>query len=261
MISTQQFSDKRHLTGLVSLDQKLGMEFSDVKGIPDGSLILVEVPPSASIPLLFVQRILLNWATNENNYIFYMFSSRPKILIQRELNAYKWSTAEYENKNWFWQDMRQVTTTHRASSSRVGAIDIKRKTYTKNVFKTMEQYKKEKGITPFSIIDDLLWMKEELLDENPSEVMEFLKDLLDLIQRLGGVHFFVLPNGILNHVVENILEAFSQGIFRFSREIRGAKLRDFLTITKLTGVAFVSEELEVTPSEKLGFQIESTRKI
>ena len=245
----------------MSLDQKLGMEFSDVKGIPDGTLILVKVPPSASIPLLFVQRILLNWATNENNYIFYMFSSRPKTLIQRELNAYNWSTSEYEGRNWFWQDMRQVTTTHRASSTRVGAIDIKRKTYTKHIFKSMEQYKKEKGIIPFSIIDDLLWMKEELLDENPSEVMGFLKDLLDLIQVIGGVHFFMLPNGILNPVVERILEAFSQGIFNFTRDIRGAKLRDFLTITKLTGVAFVSEELEVTPSETLGFQIESTRKI
>ena len=66
------------LTGIRSLDQKLGMELATRRGIPQGSFILVSYPPGTVIPTLFIQRILLNWAQQSaNNVIFYVHSSRP----------------------------------------------------------------------------------------------------------------------------------------------------------------------------------------
>ncbi len=255
-------TEKKFLTGLPSLDQKLGMELSLDKGIPNGSIIMVHTPPSSNLPTLFIQRVLLNFVEQSPDHVvFYLYSSRPKNQILREFHAYNWNVEKYENQQWFWENMYQVSSPHRASSARIGNIEIKRKTYIKRVYRRIEQIQQMKEIIPFTCIDNLLWMKEEQLDENPSMVIEFLRDIQNYVNEIGGVHFFIVPKGILNPVAENIIEATVQGIFDFDREIRGNKVRDFFFIAKMVGLSYISETLEVAPSEEQGFRIESTSKI
>ena len=255
-------TEKKFLTGLPSLDQKLGMEMSIDKGIPNGSVIMVHTPPSSNLPTLFIQRVLLNFVEQDPKHVvFYLYSSRPKIQIIREFEAYNWKVEPYENKQWFWENMYQLSSPHRASSARIGNIDIKRKTFIKRVYRRIEQIQQMKDIVPFTCIDNLLWMKEEQLDENPSAVIKFLREILDYVNKIGGIHFLIIPKGILNPVTENIIEATVQGIFDFEREIRGNKVRDYFFIAKMVGLSYVSETLEVAPSEEQGFRIESTSKI
>ncbi len=254
--------ERKYLTGLRSLDQKLGMEFSHEKGIPNGTIILVNAPPSSNLPTLFVQRILLNLVEQDpNNIVFYLYSSRPRSQIVREFHSYNWDVERFENSQWFWENMYKVSSPHKASSSRIGNIDIRRKTYIKRLFHRILQIHQSRGHTPFTCIDNLLWMKEELLDEDPASVIEFLKHIQDYVDAVGGIHFLLLPKGILNPVAERILEATVQGIFDFKREIRGNRVRDYFVISKMVGLSYVSETLEVSPSEEQGFRIESTAKI
>jgi hypothetical protein len=111
------------------------------------------------------------------------------------------------------------------------------------------------------IFDDLLWMKEDRLDEDSSDLISFIKSTILSFTKIGGVHFFLLPQDVLDPVAERIIMNAAQGIFHFTRNTVGSRIKDTFAITKLMGVAFVSENLDITPSETEGFKIESTAKI
>lgn len=127
--------------------------------------------------------------------------------------------------------------------------------------KDMVHLSKNQGSKCFSVVDNLLWIKEEELDEKPDALIEFLKDLTDLILQIGGVHFLLLEKDIINPVAERLIMSNVQGIFDFSRGQKGAKTVDRFSISKLVGLAFISENMEISPSETLGFIIESTGAI
>jgi hypothetical protein len=104
-------------------------------------------------------------------------------------------------------------------------------------------------------------MKEDRLDEDSNDLITFLKGVIQSLTKIGGIHFFLLPQGVLDPVAERIIMNSAQGIFYFSRSTVGSRIKDTFAITKLMGVAFVSENLDLTPSEVEGFKIESTAKI
>ena len=106
-----------------------------------------------------------------------------------------------------------------------------------------------------------LWMKEDRLDEDSNELITFLKDSIMSFAHIEGVHFFLLPQDVLDPVAERIIMNAAQGIFYFSRSRVGSRIKDNFAITKLMGVAYISETLEITPSEAEGFKIEATAKI
>ncbi|MHA1259726.1 MAG: hypothetical protein ACTSSG_06750 [Candidatus Heimdallarchaeaceae archaeon] len=250
------------LTGIRSLDQKLGMEMSSRKGLPKGSLILVSYPSDTVIPTLFIQRILLNWAANkEENVIFYVHSSRPYDHVLRSFKAYEWDVSPFEGKNWYFENMFDLTSSTMNSTLKLGKIEVRRKTYVKRVLDRMMHVKETQKKQCFSVFDDLLWMKEDRLDEDSNALITFLKNTIMTFAKIGGVHFFLLPQGILEPVAERIIMNASQGIFYFSRSVIGSKIKDNFAITKLMGVAYISETLDITPSEIEGFKIESTAKI
>ncbi len=248
-------------TGIRSLDQKFGMELSSKRGIPSGSVIVVSYPASSVIPLLFVQRIVLNWAQRlDFNRVFYVHSSKPFNLIEQSYQAYNWDISPYKDKSFFFEnmyDMDSSTTT----SIKIGKIEVKRKTYVKRIVEKMLHVKETQKKHCFSVFDDLLWIKEDKLDDDPNSLISFLKQLIQMFSKIGGVHFFLLPQNILNPVAEQIILNYVQGIFRFTRDRVGSMLRDTFVISKLMGVAYISEVLDVSPSEEEGFKIESTGKI
>ncbi|MHA2357927.1 MAG: RAD55 family ATPase [Candidatus Heimdallarchaeaceae archaeon] len=250
------------LTGIRSLDQKLGMELSSRRGIPEGSLILVSYPSDTVIPTLFVQRILLNWAQKKGeNVIFYVHSSRPYDHVLRSFQAYEWDVTPYENKNWYFENMFDLSSSTMTSALKLGKIEVRRKTYVKRIIEKMLHVKDTQNKQCFSVFDDLLWMKEDRLDEDSNALITFIKDAIMSFARIGGVHFFLVPQGVLDPVAERIIMNASQGIFYFSRNTVGSRIKDNFAITKLMGVAYISETLEVSPSEAEGFKIESTAKI
>jgi len=248
-------------TGIRSLDQKLGMEMSSRKGLPQGSLILVRYPSETVIPTLFIQRILLNWAQNSDNVIFYVHSSRPYSHILNSFNAYEWDVKPFEGKNWYFENMFDLSSSSMASSLKLGKIEVKRKTYVKKIIDRMLHVKENQKKQCFSVFDDLLWMKEDRLDEDSNALITFLKGTIMSLTKIGGVHFFLLPQDVLDSVAERIIMNAAQGIFDFSRSTVGSKIKDTFAITKLMGVAYVSENFDLTPSESEGFKIESTAKI
>ncbi len=250
------------LTGIRSLDQKLGMELATRRGIPQGSVILVSYPPGTVIPTLFIQRILLNWAQQSaNNVIFYVHSSRPYDHVQNSFRAYNWDVSPYEGKNWYFENMFDLSSSSMTSALKLGKIEVKRKTYVNRILDRMLHVKESQNKHCFSVFDDLLWMKEDRLDEDSTELISFMKNTIIHFTKIGGVHFFLLPQGVLEPVAERIIMNSAQGIFHFSRNTVGSRIKDTFAITKMMGVAFVSENLDITPSEAEGFKIESTAKI
>ena len=249
-------------TGIRSLDQKLGMELSARRGIPNGSMIIVSYPSETVIPKLFVQRILLNWAQDvKNNLVFYVHSALPYELVLRAFKAYNWDVAPYKGKSLIFEDMYNLKSTTMGTALKLGRIEIRRRTYVKKVIERMKHVKETQNKRCFSVFDDLLWMKEDELDSDPTSLIMFLKDLVQSFTQIGGVHFMLLPQEILDPVAERILMNSAQGIFYFSRTSVGSRIKDNFAITKLMGVAYVSETLELTPSEVEGFKIETTGKI
>lgn len=250
------------LTGIRSLDQKLGMELATRRGLPQGSFILVSFPSDTVIPTLFIQRIVLNWAQqSDDNVIFYIHSSRPYDHVERSFKAYNWDVKPYEGKNWFFENMFDLSSSAMTSALKLGKIEIKRKTYVNRILDRMLHVKETQNKQCFSVFDDLLWMKEDRLDEDSNELITFLKNTIMSFSKIGGVHFFLLPQGILDPVAERIIMNAAEGIFHFTRSSVGSRIKDTFAITKLMGVAFVSETLDLTPSEAEGFKIESTAKI
>ncbi len=250
------------LTGIRSLDQKLGMEMAKRRGIPQGSFILVSYPSDTVIPTLFIQRILLNWAKkSSDNVIFYVHSGRPYDHVQSSFKAYNWDVKPFEGKNWYFENMFDLSSTSMTSALKLGRIEVKRKTYVNRIIDRMYHVKESQNKQCFSVFDDLLWMKEDQLDEDSNALITFLKSTLMSLTKIGGVHFFLLPQGVLDPVAERIIMNAAQGIFHFTRNSVGSRIKDTFAITKLMGVAFVSETLDITPSESEGFKIESTAKI
>ena len=250
------------LTGIRSLDQKLGMELATRRGIPQGSFILVSYPPGTVIPTLFIQRILLNWAQQSaNNVIFYVHSSRPYDHVQNSFKSYNWDVSPYEGKNWYFENMFDLSSSSMTSALKLGKIEVKRKTYVNRILDRMLHVKESQNKQCFSVFDDLLWMKEDRLDEDSTELIAFMKSTIMHFTKIGGVHFFLLPQGVLEPVAERIIMNSAQGIFHFSRNAVGSRIKDTFAITKMMGIAFVSENLDITPSEAEGFKIESTAKI
>lgn len=250
------------LTGIRSLDQKLGMEMSSRRGIPTGSLIVVSYPSDTVIPKLFIQRILLNWAQKaEDNVIFYVHSSKPYNNVINSFQAYDWDITPYEGRNWYFENMFDLTSSAMSSALKLGKIEVRRRTYAKKIIDRMLHVKETQNKLCFSVFDDLLWMKEDRLDEDASALILFLKNTLMSLAKIGGVHFFLIPQDVLDPVAERIIMNAAQGIFFFTRNTVGSKIKDTFAITKLMGVAYVSENLDITPSEAEGFKIESTAKI
>jgi len=250
------------LTGIRSLDQKLGMELATRRGIPEGSLILVSYPPGTVIPTMFIQRILLNWAQQSaDNVIFYVHSGRPYDHVKSSLKAYNWDVKPYEGKNWYFENMFDLSSSSMTSALKLGKIEVKRKTYVNRILDRMIHVKETQKKQCFSVFDDLLWMKEDELDEDSKALIVFLKSTIMNFTKIGGVHFFLLPQGVLEPVAERIIMNSAQGIFHFTRNTVGSRIKDTFAITKMMGVAFVSENLDITPSEVEGFKIESTAKI
>lgn len=249
-------------TGIRTLDQKLGMEMSSRRGIPNGSLILVSYPSDTVIPKLFIQRILLNWAKKaQENVIFYVHSSTPYDSVLKSFQAYGWDVSPYEGKNWYFENMFDLASSTMSSTLKLGKIEVRRRTYAKKIIDRMIHVNETQNKQCFSVFDDLLWMKEDRLDEDAAALIAFLKNTLISLAKLGGVHFFLIPQGIIDPVAERILMNAAQGIFYFTRNSVGSKIKDTFAITKLMGVAYVSETLDITPSETEGFKIESTAKI
>ena len=144
------------LTGIRTLDQKLGMELSSRRGIPDGSLVLASYPSDTSIPKLFIQRILLNWAQDmENNLVFYIHSEKPYNLVKRSFQAYDWDVTPLEGKSLFFEDMYNLSSASMTSSLKFGRIEVKRKTYVKKIIDRMIHVKEDQNKQCFSIFDDL----------------------------------------------------------------------------------------------------------
>ena len=250
------------LTGIRSLDQKLGMELATRRGIPKGSLILVSYPPGTVIPTMFIQRILLNWAQESpDNVVFYVHSGRPYDHVQSSFKAYNWDVTPYEGKNWYFENMFDLSSSSMTSALKLGKIEVKRKTYVNRILDRMIHVKESQKKQCFSVFDDLLWMKEDQLDEDSNALITFIKSTIMSFTKIGGVHFFLLPQGVLEPVAERIIMNSAQGIFHFTRNTVGSRIKDTFAITKMMGVAFVSENLDITPSETEGFKIESTAKI
>ncbi|MHA2249830.1 MAG: RAD55 family ATPase [Candidatus Kariarchaeaceae archaeon] len=257
--------DIHYPTGMTVLDQKFsGDEMDDSKkGIPGGSLILIHAPPQTNLATLFAQKVLLNCLeTVENAKAYYMHSSRPRHIIEKEFDAYNWDYSKFQAQNrWEFVDMWHITSSHTASSSKIGKIDIRRKTYLKQAFKKMIQVHENENVTCFSVVDNLLWLKEEDFDREPSRILEFFKDLTDIIVHVGGVHFFVLPKGILYDVTENMISSVVNGIIDFDRYVSGTRNQDRLSVVKMMGVSYSSDILDITPDHVEGLRIESTGKI
>jgi len=255
---TEEF--KLYPTGLKALDQRLGSEMNDDNGIPGGSLIILHYPPTSDLGALFATKILLNFIDqNEGSKGFYLHSSRPRHILERQFKAYHWDINPIvESGSWNWIDMWKITASHAAASSKIGQIDIRRKTYLKQAFANMQRIKTTTGTQCFSVVDNLLWLKEEDLDLRASKILEFFKEVLDYIFEIGGVHFFLLPKGILNEIAERLILNSATGIVDFKTELVGNDMKDHFSIAKMSGITFKSEIMEITPSMDGGFRIEST---
>jgi KaiC/GvpD/RAD55 family RecA-like ATPase len=255
--------DVIYSTGLQALDQRLGSDFADEKGIPAGSIVLILSPPESNLSTLFAQKVILNLIeSTPNSRAYYMHSSRPRHILEREFKAYNWNVGKYvQEKKWEFIDMWHITSSHVASSSKIGKIDIKRKTYLKQAYLKILQLLETENIRSFSVVDNLLWLKEDNFDENSSKLLDFFKELSDIINQIGGVHFFVLPKGILDKVAQNLISSVVNGIIEFDREVVGNRAQDRLTVAKMMGVAYKSEILDISPDEQDGLRIESTGKI
>ncbi|OLS27364.1 MAG: hypothetical protein HeimC2_12010 [Candidatus Heimdallarchaeota archaeon LC_2] len=255
--------DVIYSTGLLSLDQRLGSDFAEEKGIPAGSIILILSPSNSNLSTLFVQKVLLNLIENEeNSRAHYLHSSRPQHILVKEFKAYNWDIEKHQqSKKWEFIDMWHITSSHVASSSKIGKIDIKRRTYLKQAYIKILQLQESDRAKCFSVVDNLLWLKEDNFDEDSSKLLDFFKEISDIITNIGGVHFFVLPKGILDPVAENLISSIVTGIIEFDRLIRGNRNQDRLSITKMMGIAYKSELLDITPDENEGLRIESTAKI
>lgn len=255
--------DVIYSTGLMSLDQRLGSDFAEHKGIPAGSIVLILAPSNSNLSTLFAQKVLLNLIEGqENSRAHYLHSSRPKHILTKEFRAYNWNVEQFEqSKKWEFIDMWHITSSHVASSSKIGKIDIKRRTYLKQAYIKILQLQETDKAKCFSVVDNLLWLKEDNFDENSSKLLDFFKEISDLITNIGGVHFFVLPKGILDPIAENLISSIVTGIIEFDRLSIGNRNQDRLAITKMMGVAYKSEILDITPDDKEGLRIESTGKI
>lgn len=251
-------------TGLPVLDQRLGGEFStDEAGLPGGSLILIHAPPETNLGTLFAQRIVMNLIDNTpNGRAFFMHSSRPQHIVRKEFKAYNWDVETYESQGkWEFIDMWHITSSHVASSSRIGKIDIRRKAYLKQAFRRILQVHQTENITCFSVVDNLLWLKEDDFDQEPSKLLDYFKELIDIIVQIGGIHFLVLPKEILSTTAEKTIMSIMNGIFDFSRSIIGSRNQDQLAIVKMMGINYKSDILDITPDRQVGLRIESTGKI
>lgn len=256
-------ADKIYSTGLPPLDQRLGGATSEKFGIPGGSLVLVLTPPESNLSTLFAQRVLINLLElNENSIVYYIHSSRPQHIVRKEFKAYNWDIDKYIQQERFqFIDMWHITSSHVASSSRIGQIDIRRKTYLKDTYRKIVQVRENSNSPCFTVVDNLLWLKEEEFDLQASKILDFFKQITDLIQRIGGVHFLILPVGILSKTAENMISSTVSGIIEFDRQTLGNRKQDTIAIVKMMGVAYKSEILDITPDEVDGLRIESTGKI
>jgi KaiC/GvpD/RAD55 family RecA-like ATPase len=260
---SQQPSSNVFSTGITALDQRLGNEATEEYGIPDGSLILVHSPSSSDLGSLFSTKLLMNLVESVgNSHGYFIHSSKPQHMLLKEFKAYNWDISKFQKeKRWNFVDMWAITSTHAASSSKIGKIDIRRKAYLKNAFHEMAKTHKTQNAPCFSVVDNLLWLKEEDLDKFPTKVMEWVKEIMDIIYDIGGIHFMIMPKGIINEVAENIIMNAVTGIVDFKLELLGNSLKNLFHISKMTGITFKSEILEITPSMDGGFRIESTGKI
>ncbi len=257
-------SNKLYKTGINALDNRLGSKFSnDRRGIPAASIILVFHPPETNLGTLFVQKVLMNLLSfNENSKGYYIHSSRPQHIIMNEFRAYNWDISTYINqKRWEFNNMWHITSSHVASSSKIGKIDIRRKTYLKQAYlKILQNYQLHKE-DYFTVVDNLLWLKEEEFDKKASNLLEFFKELTDIITQIGGIHFFILPKGILEKSAENLIISTVTGIFDFTRTVMGNKNQDQLSIIKMMGVSYDSDILDISPDPKQGLRIETSEKL
>jgi archaellum biogenesis ATPase FlaH len=191
-----------------------------------------------------------------------MHSSRPQHVIRKEFQAYNWNVTPFENEDkWEFIDMWHITSSHVASSSRIGKIDIRRKSYLKQAYNRILQVKETDNSHCFSVVDNLLWLKEDDFDNEPSRLLDYFKELTDIIDEIGGVHFLVLPKGILSDTAEKIIMSIMNGIFDFSRTVVGNRNQDQLSIMKMMGITYQSDIMDITPDSQLGLRIESTGKI
>lgn len=257
-------NDIYYSTGMTVLDQRLGAETrTNAVGIPAGSLVLIHAPPATNLGTLFAQKVLMNLLeANPNSKGYYMHSSRPQQIVRKEFNAYSWDISDFESSGrWEFIDMWHITSSHVASSSRIGKIDIRRKSYLKQAFRRMLQIQQTDNTPIFSVVDNLLWLKEDDFDKSPSKLLDFFKELTDLVVEMGGIHFLVLPKNILNDTAEKIIMSIVNGIFNFSRSVMGSKNQDQLSIIKMMGVTYKSDILDITPDHTVGLRIESTGKV
>ena len=256
-------SEKKYLTGLQPLDLRLGMEGAETRGLPSGSLILLHYPASSELGSLFAMKLLYNFLVSvPNSQAFYMHSAKPKELLLRQFISYGWNFETFINSGRFnLVDMWEITASHAASSSKIGEIDIRKKTYLKQAYNKMILQRKNSKNDYFSVVDNLLWMKEEEIDSQPSQLMGFFKDISKMIFKIGGVHFWLLPKGTLEKVAERLIMSSVTGIIDFETTQVGNAMRDHFHISKMSGIIFTSEILEITYSMDEGFRIESTGKV
>lgn len=254
--------DIYYSTGMTVLDQRLGgSEDENRRGIPGGSLILIQNPPQTNLGTLFAQKVLINLLDSRpNSKVYYMHSSRPQNVVMNEFKAYKWNIEKYGDRFEF-VDMWHITSAHVASSSKIGKIDIRRKTYLKQAFARMLMVHNTDNLTCFSIVDNLLWLKEDDFDTQSAQLLDFFKELIDFVVEMGGIHFLILPKGILTDTAEKLIISVVNGIVEFSREIIGNKNQDQLSIIKMMGVTYVSDILDISPDPIVGLRVESTSKL
>ena len=261
-VSNSDFDSRMFSTGLLPLDQRLGSDFSDDRGLPSGSIVLLHYPANSELGSLFAIKILHNYLkTVEGAMAYYLHSTKPRHLLENQFRAYNWDFSPYINNSQFnFVDMWEITATHAASSSKIGEIDIRRKTYLKHTYKRILENKSDKS-TIFTVVDNLLWMKEEDLDKKAEKVMELFKDLFNTIIKIGGVHFFLLPKETLVGIAERLIMDAATGIIDFQIEKRGNTMMNTFHISKMNGILFRPEILELTLSLDGGFNIESTGKV
>ena len=255
--------EKRYLTGLPPLDQRLGIENETARGLPSGSLILLHYPANSELSSLFVTKLLHHFLVSvPNSQGYYMHSAKPKEIILNQFKAYNWDFDQFLNSGRFnLVDMWEITATHAASSSKIGEIDIRKRTYIKQVYNRIILQQRNSNTECFSVVDNLLWMKEEDMDRYPNQLLGFFKEILTMIFQIGGVHFWLLPKGILKEIAERLILSSVTGIIDFEISRVSNSMRNHFHISKMGGVLFTPEILEITHSLDEGFRIESTGKV
>jgi len=222
-------------------------------GLPDRSLILV-TGEAGSHYETFVNQLLFEHVTSGGKVAYYLFESPISDIID-DLQVHGWKLDKYlEDGSWHFvsiqtPEIEQLTGT--AQEVEKSNLIL---SYSTSAFKNDFLSKAKEGRWTAIQFSYLIIYYES------RDIMDLIFYLKSAIRVHGGIHFILIPGGMHEEKMLNLLKHLADGVFEFMVRERGREFEGTFTIRKLRKILHRTKRVPFVVAEK-GIRIETAERI